>query len=82
MVVVRTNFVAGATEVILELRFNVGLDFILAMTRSSQIDGGCCCFSALNAFWVIVGYIGRDSRHATNCIKIVKQPGHCGYTHS
>ena len=59
MVVVRTDIVAGSAKIVMELRFNVGFDFSLAMAGSSQEDGGCGCFSTLDALGVIMGYIAE-----------------------
>lgn len=71
MVVGWADLVAGAAEVIAKLTLNVRLDFCLAAASTSQEDGRCGGFCALNALRVIVGYFRRKPRHTAHSFQVI-----------
>ena len=59
MIVGWTNFVAGAAKIIMEIFFDICLDFLLGVAGSGKENSGGGGFRTLNALGVVMGYFGR-----------------------
>ena len=81
MVVGGADFVAGTAQIVMEIGFDVGLDFRFRAAGTGKIDGTGVGFRALDALGVIVGNFRRQPGHVPDGFQIVKQPSGRGHPH-
>ena len=82
MMIVRTNLVAGAAQVITKLFDYVILYLSLEITVTGHPDNACCCLGPLHSFRMIMSNFGRPAGNLARPLKRIKKPSHRAHPHS
>ena len=81
MIIIGSDFIAGAIQRITKFIFNIFLNLRFAVSCSCQENGTGSCFSPLYSFRMVVGHFGRKPCCMSDSVNIVIEPCCRGHTH-